>query len=58
MKTASPYVTFTIDSGYGESSFTKKFSDAEEALSYLSGYLGAGMCRIENFHVEWEWEEA
>jgi hypothetical protein len=55
MKTASPYVTFTIDSGYGESSFTRKFSDAESALSYLSGYLGTGVCRIENFHVEWEW---
>jgi hypothetical protein len=54
MKTASPYVTFTMDSGYGESRFTKKFQDAEEALSYLSGYLGVGACRIENFHVEWE----
>jgi hypothetical protein len=56
MKTASPYVTFTMDSGYGESRFTRKFSDAEEALSYLSGYLGTSPCRIENFEVEWEWE--
>jgi hypothetical protein len=55
MKTASPYVTFTVDSGYGESRFTKKFHDAEQALSYLSGYIGQGPCRIEDFEVEWEW---
>jgi hypothetical protein len=58
MKTASPYVTFTVDSGFGESSFTRKFTDAESALAYLSGYLGTSPCRIENFEVEWDWEEA
>ena len=58
MKTAKPYITFTIDSGYGESRFTKKFQDAEMALSYLSGYLSQGPSRITDFEVEWDWEEA
>ena len=56
MKKASPYITFTIDSGYGESTFTRKFQDAEFALSYLSGYIGAGTATIKDFEVEWEWE--
>jgi len=58
MKTAKPYIIFTIDSGYGESRFTRKFQDAEFALSYLSGYLGQGPSRITDFEVEWNWEEA
>jgi len=58
MRVAKPYVTFTIDSGYGESRFTRKFQDAEFALSYLSGYLGQGPSRITDFEVEWDWEEA
>jgi hypothetical protein len=58
MKVAKPYITFTIDSGYGESRFTRKFQDAEFALSYLSGYLGQAPSRITDFEVEWDWEEA
>jgi hypothetical protein len=58
VKTAKPYITFTIDSGYGESRFTRKFQDAEFALSYLSGYLGQGPSRITDFEVEWDWEDA
>jgi len=58
MKVAKPYVTFTIDSGWGESRFTRKFQDAEFALSYLSGYLGAAPATIKDFDLSWDWEEA
>ena len=58
MRTPKPYITFTIDSGYGESRFTEKFRDAEEALSYLSGYLGQAPALVTDFEVKWNWEES
>ena len=58
MKVAKPFITFTMDSGYGESRFAKKFDDAQTALSYLSGYIGTAPCRIADFDLSWDWEEA
>jgi hypothetical protein len=57
MKPVPVHVTFDGDSGYGVSTFTRKFQDAESALSYLSGYLGNYDIHISNFTVDFLWDE-
>lgn len=57
MKMVPVYITFDIDNGYGPNAFTKKFDNAENALSYLGGYLGAGSANVSNFRVDFLWEE-
>jgi len=56
MRYPSPTVTFTIDNGYGESQFNETFKNADEALAYLSGYLGAATGTLKDFHVDFAWD--
>ena len=51
------YITFDIDNGYGPNRFTRKFSNSEDALAYLGGYLGAGSAEVSDFRVDFLWEE-
>ena len=55
-KHPTPTVTFTIDNGYGESTFRETFKNSDEALSYLSGYLGASTGIIKDFDVDFDWD--
>jgi hypothetical protein len=53
---AKPYIRMVTDSGSGESTFTRMFDDAEEALSYLSGYIGTYPITILEFDLDWSWK--
>jgi hypothetical protein len=53
---AKPYIRMVTDSGRGESTFTRMFDDAEEALSYLSGYIGTYPITILEFDLDWSWK--
>ena len=57
MKMVPVYITFDIDNGHGPNRFTRKFSNSEDALAYLGGYLGAGSAEVSDFHVDFLWEE-
>jgi len=56
MKHPTPTVTFTIDVGYGERSFQKTFPNSDQALAYLSGYLGDASGMLKDFNVDFDWE--
>ena len=56
MKYPSPTVTFAIENSWGETTFQQTFKDSEEALSYLSGYLGAANGTLKDFHVDFAWD--
>jgi hypothetical protein len=56
MKTPTATVSFTIEDAGGESQFRETFRNSHEALSYLSGYLGAATARISDFTVDFDWD--
>jgi hypothetical protein len=51
-----PYVRLVTDSGNGESQLTRMFDNAEEALSYLSGYIGCHPLTVLEFDLDWSWK--
>lgn len=59
MKKVPVRVTFTtVHTDGGTIPFGKTFTDAEEALSYLGGYIGgSGYHSLQDFTVEYLWEE-
>ena len=57
MKMVPVYITFDIDNGMGPNRFTRKFSNSEDALAYLGGYLGSGSAEVSDFRVDFLWEE-
>ena len=59
MKKVPVRVTFTTVHTDGSTiPFGKTFTDAEEALSYLGGYIGgSGYHSLQDFTVEHLWEE-
>ena len=56
MNKPKPYVRLVTDSGNGESQLTRMFDNAEEALSYLSGYIGTYPITILEFDLDWSWK--
>lgn len=56
MRYPCPTVTFTIDTGYGDRQFQQTFRDSDEALAYLSGYLGDADGMLKDFHVDFAWD--
>ncbi len=56
MKHPTPTVTFTIDTGYGDREFRQTFKNSDEALAYLSGYLGDADGMIKDFTVYFDWD--
>lgn len=51
----TPTVTFTIGTEYGDRAFQKSFHNSDEALAYLSGYLGDADGMLKDFHVDFDW---
>jgi len=56
MKHPTPTVTFTIDTGYGDREFRQTFKNSDDALAYLSGYLGDANGTLKAFAVDFDWE--
>jgi len=55
MKFVPVTVSFTLEGEYGDSQFCKSFQDAQDALAYIGGYIGAHPATIKDIDIDFDW---